>query len=121
MTATAPTGTTGTNRTASDARTVVTGVRVGDVVIITTGGRHLWGVVAVVRPFFVTVRIGGTPHVVPAIVLSHVIDPEQQPDLPIDTILDDITVRVARIDWPNRDALTRAAKGKPAMRKILPA
>ena len=88
--------------------------------IITTGGRHRWGVVAVVRPYFVTVRIGGIGHVVPAITLSHVIDPDQQPDLPVDTILEDITIRVARIEWPNRDALARAAKGKPPMRRVLP-
>jgi hypothetical protein len=66
------------------------------------------------------VRISGQPTVVPAISITHIIDPKKQPDLPIDSIIERGTVLpVARVNWgDDAERLAQLAKGQPSMRRL---
>ncbi len=66
------------------------------------------------------IRVSGQPTVVPAISITHIIDPRKQPDLPIDSIIEKGTVLpVRRVNWgDNADRLAQLAKGQPSMRRL---
>jgi YspA, cpYpsA-related SLOG family len=98
------------------------GVQPRDLVLFRNGeDQTRWGIVdrEHTNGAFV-VRVNGRPTVVPAISITHTIDPRKQPDLPIDSIIEKGTVLpVRRVSWgENADRLTRLAQHQPAMRVI---
>ncbi len=66
-------------------------------------------------------RVSGIPHVVPATTITHTIDPKQQPDLPIDSIIEQGSgsLRVQSITWgDDAQRLRTLAAGKPSMLRM---
>lgn len=98
------------------------GIQPRDVVLFRNGpDQTRWGIVD--RPHTngaYVVRVGGQPFVVPAISITHTVDPRKQPDLPIDSIIEKGTMLpVRRVSW-GQDAqrLEQVAKGQPGMRRL---
>ena len=95
------------------------GIQRGDVVAFRNGDQSRWGVVSNQgRAGTYVVRVGGVPHAIPAASITHLIDPSQQPDLPIDSILNGLSLRVRKVEWgENAVRLQQLAKGQPSMRR----
>lgn len=63
-------------------------------------------------------RVTGIARIIPASTITHTIDPKQQPDLPVDSIIEkgSATLRVQSITWGNdAERLRSLAAGKPSM------
>lgn len=96
------------------------GIRPGDLVVFRNGEQNRWGIIDHrPRDSAFVVRVSGIPHTVPAVNITHTIDPRQQPDLPLDSVLDGERLRVRRVHWgDDAERLQALAKGRPPMRRL---